>query len=284
MDHLKAIDEAIQQYILERRQKVNSFVESHFSLPDTFLILKKNILADLLFYPLNALWSIPYVSAKKSVEFLDKLGWMKFNSVFERVPSGFKTRYQKEIEKMIVTELLEPSVLMEALGKNPQFVAQVREGVLHQIEPKISQEVCKELDKYLASQVLISDVASSMMTLLAGRLFFGDESLGVFGIGDRIARAMARDRAASKFFLGKGAGSVFYKVFPVAPSRTQVFLATLAVGLLLTGFSLLTSVLSDPLRKTLGLQQRKLHSLLDNLEEKLFLVIKKEIKKIDQVG
>jgi len=121
-------------------------------------------------------------------------------------------------------------------------------------------------------------LTSSVITLLAGRLFFGDGSLNVFGLGSRIARKMAHDNAADNFFLGKGLGSVFYKVVPVEPSKTQIFLATLGVGLLLTGFSLFAAVMSDPLRKKLGLHKKKLSTLLQNLEERLFLIIKDEIK------
>lgn len=282
MDFSKALstaDACVGQYINERRQMTESFVEAHFTLERAIEVQKKTVLLDLLFYPVNALWSIPYLSLRKTIETLDKIGWTKFNKALEVIPSGFKTRYQKATEKLLAEEFLQ-------IEKFTENITRELEGVLtpedfSRLKKQILTECAKEIEKYTASQVLVSDITSTVLTLLVGRLFFGDSNLDILGIGSRIAHKMARDSAANSFFLGKGLGSVFYRVVPVEPSRTQIFLSTLAVGFFLTGFSLVTSVLSDPLRKKLGLHQKKLSSLLSHLEERLFLLIKNELKQAD---
>lgn len=275
---LATVDGCISQYITGRKTQIEPFVANHFSLQQAIALQKKSALVDLLFYPLNALWSIPYLSLKKSIETLDKLGWMKFNHALEVIPSGFKTRYQKETERLLTEDFLAPQTLIDTLKKKSALGSLLSPPEFSRLEQQITAEFTKEINKYTSSQILISDLASSVASIFVGRFFFGDGNLDIFSLGNRIARKMAKDRAVDNFFLGKNLGSVFYKVVPVEPSKTQVFLTTLGVGLLLTGFSLLAAVLSDPLRKKLGLHNKKLNALLLSLEERLFLLIKNELK------
>jgi hypothetical protein len=280
------LEECIEKYIQERRSRVSPFVASHFSLQETIQIQKKSFLLDLLLNPLNAAWSFPYLFTKKIVESVDKLGWNKLNPFFTLLPSGVKTRYQKEIETLIMSELLEWSPNQGA-QKNAFLAIMEKDPVLAKFlkaEKFSSQDLIgnkqfhEAVEANSASRVMISDLAGSFMTLLAGWLFFGDQSLGVVGIGNRIAHRIARDKAASNFFFGRGLGSAFYNAFPPEPSASQVALATLLVGLMLTFFSLVASVLSDPLRKKTGLQEKKLHALLDDLEERLLIQLKRQFK------
>ncbi|WP_374078978.1 DUF6635 family protein [Bdellovibrio bacteriovorus] len=275
---LGALDECIEKYTEDRKKRVDDFIDRHFSIQETIEIQKKSFPIDLLFNPLNALWSIPYLSLKKSVETLDKLGWAKLTPAMERVPSGIKTGYQKEVEKLIATELLDYDALVLELRKHPTINKLIATKELTLNEFQIKAEFNKEIDKYSSSQAMITDLSGSVMTLLTGWYFFGDKTLGIFGIGDRIARKMARDKAASGFFFGEKLGSAFYSAFPPEPTKAQVFMATLGVGVLLTAFSVFAAVMSDPLRKRLGLHKKKLNNLIESLEERLFLQIKKEIK------
>lgn len=275
---LGALDECIDKYTEDRKKRVDAFIDHHFSLQETIEIQKKSLSRDLLLNPLNALWSIPYLSLKKSVETMDKLGWGKFTPTMDKIPSGIKTGYQQEIEKLIAVELLDYNVLILEIRKNPMMNKMISTGELTLNETRIKSTITKEIDKYSSNQSVITDLSGSVMTLLMGWYFFGDKTLGVFGIGDRIARKMAHDKAASGFVFGEKLGHAFYNAFPPMPTKTQVYLATLGVGVLLTALSVLAAVMSDPLRKYLGLHKKNLNELIDNLEEKLFLQLKKEIK------
>lgn len=265
---LGSVDQCIETYTDDRKKRVDDFIHRHFSIQETLEIQKKTFSLDLLFNPLNALWSIPYLSLKKTVETLDKLGWTNLTATMEKIPSGIKTGYQKRIETLIATELIDHHAL----------ILELRKHGLKLNEKHIEAMIKKEIDKYSCGQNLITDLSGTVMTLLMGWYFFGDKTLGVFDIGNRLARKMANDKAASGFVFGEKLGSAFYNVFPVAPTQTQIYLTTLGVGVLLTALSLITATLSDPLRKNLGLHQKNLNNLIDNLEEKLFLQIKKEIK------
>ncbi len=73
-------------------------------------------------------------------------------------------------------------------------------------------------------------------------------------------------------------GSKGIESFPPQPTSSQIFLSTLTVGALLTVVSLIASALSDPLRKKMGLHERKLNALLDDLETNLLVHFKRRLK------
>lgn len=93
---LGAVDQCIEKYTEDRKKRVDDFIHRHFSIQETIEIQKKTFSLDLLLNPLNALWSILYLSFKKSIEILDKLGWSKLTPSVEKIPSGIKTGYQKK--------------------------------------------------------------------------------------------------------------------------------------------------------------------------------------------
>ncbi|MGE9745604.1 DUF6635 family protein [Bdellovibrio bacteriovorus] len=275
---LCAIDDCIEKFTADRKQNISPFIEKHFSVSETIQIQKRHLPLDLILSPVNALWSIPYLMIKKAVETSDKMGWPVLNPLMDVLPASFKTGYQKDIEKLIATELVGEDVLMDYIRKDPVLGPMVVSGAIELNQRKIRTEVLKEIEKYTSSQAMISDVCSSLLTLAAGWIYFGDKSLGVMGLGSRFARKMAREKASSNFFLGEKVGSVFYGVFPPAPTNTQIVMATLAVGALLTVCSLFVSVMIDPARKRFGMHDKKLHALVDNLEERLFIALKKDLK------
>ena len=275
-------DQCVETYIEERRKSVNFFISKNFSIKDTIAIQKKYVIVDLIYYPLNMLWSVPYFFIKKSSETFEKIGWLTPLRILNKVPHGFKTNYQKEIENLVTVDLLgwekksTKNLLFVEIFKNTQLVnfLEIHQISIHCLDAIIEDEV----DLFSSSQALVSELSGTVITIFTGWLAFGDKSLGLLGIGDRIARKFARSKASSNFFLGEHVGSVFYHIFPPQPTAWQILGATFLVGCFLTMSSFLTCLLMDPLRKQFGLQQLKLNSLLDGLEKRLFFELKKEIK------
>lgn len=283
---LTAVDECIEQFIAERRSQVKKFVAGHFSLKETINLQKTTIVVDLISNPVNALWAIPFLFAKKTAESLDKLGLNTLNTFLFWVPSGIKTGYQKKIENLVATEFLQwhssskdsKSGLSEIMRQHSEL-----SGLMNSNDSAMfscDAEFRVVLDRYCTSPALISDLSGTVLAFFVGWSYFGDKTLGLLGMGDRIAHRMAKDKAAGNFFLGKNIGSSFYNAFPPEPTQNQVFLVTLFLGVLLTAFSLIATALSDPALKKIGLQERKLNALLDDLEITLLIQFKRKIKGI----
>ncbi|QDK44792.1 hypothetical protein DOM22_06250 [Bdellovibrio sp. ZAP7] len=277
---LGAIDEILEEHFEQKKNEVPVFVSRHFSLGEALKIQRQSVLLDLIFYPLNALWAIPFLTAKKGIEIADKLGWSQGNSLIKKVPAGFKTRYQKVSERILLDELLASSQdeVFQKLQNQLQLESHFSDAELTQIKRKITDLYKEEVDKFSSAQVLVTDLITTVLSLCVGKMFFNDGGLGVTGMGSKIARNVANKDAADHFVFGKKLGSAFYNVFPVAPTQTQVVAATLGVGVLLTVCSIAVAVFSDPLRKALGIQDYKLTSLVQSLEQNLYVLLKNEIK------
>ncbi|MEQ1627789.1 MAG: DUF6635 family protein [Nitrospira sp.] len=283
------IEDCIDRYIAECHGRVDGFVKRHFSLQETIALQKQSFAGDLLCHPVNTLWAIPYLLLKKVVEVPEKLGWHVGADLVGLLPSGIKTRYQKEVERLIATELLAwpcgggtgvtiPQGLAEMLKRDRSVVPRFASEASVEAALKDLPDITKLLESHSSSRGLVCDMAATVLTLMMGWMLFGDHSLGIAGIGDQIARKAARDRAASHFVLGAGLGSAFYSLFPPKPSVWQVVWATLCVGLFVTCMSLLAGMFSDPWLKRTGLQQAQLHRLIDAMEERLHLHVRKRIK------
>jgi uncharacterized protein DUF6635 len=239
--------------------------------------------------PGQCLWAIPSLFLKNVIAIPVKLGWRSGAELITRVPTGLKTRYQREIERLIATELLEwPDTMSDRWASTNGLLERIKQH--KQVGPllasgALSDEALKELSNiphliasHSASRALVLDTTATVLTLATGWLFFGDHSLGISGIGDQIARSRAKDKATSTFLFGASLGSAFYSVFPPKPSFWQVVVATLTVGLFVTAMSLLVGLLSDPCLKRVGFQHTQLNSLIDAVEDCLYRQLRKRLK------
>jgi len=286
-----ALEECIEQYIAECRGRVDGFVERHFSLQETIALQKQSLVSDLLSHPVNALWSIPSLFLKKLIEVPTKLGWRSGAGLMTLVPTGFKTRYQREVERLIATELLDwpcvsgdrrasPNGLLECMKRHKQVGSLLASGALSDGDLRELADIPRLVAEHSASRIVVLDTAATVLTLATGWLFFGDHSLGISGIGGLIARNRAKEEAASTFFLGSSLGSSFYSIFPPNPSYWQVTGATLIVGLAVTVMSLLVGLVSDPCLKRVGFQHTRLDMLIDAVEDCLHQQIRKRLKPV----
>lgn len=284
-----ALEECIEQYITECRSHVGDFVERHFSFQETIALQKQSLVSDLLCHPINALWAIPSLFVKKLIEVPTKLGWRSGADLMPLVPTGLKTRYQREIEQLIAIELLDwpctmdgrlasPNGLIERMKRHKQVGPLLASGALSDDALRELTDIPSLVAEHSSGRLVVLDTAATVLTLAAGWLFFGDHSLGISGIGSVIARNRAKEEAASTFIFGSSLGSAFYSVFPPAPSFWQVMGATLIVGLSVTAMSLLIGMLSDPCLKRVGFQHTRLNVLIDAVEDCLHRQVRKRLK------
>ncbi len=285
------LEECIEQYIVDCRSRVDVFVERHFSLEETLALQKQSLVSDLLCYPVNALWAIPSLFVKKLIEVPMKLGWRSGADLMTLVPAGLKTRYQREIERLIATELLDwpctmgdrqasSNGLLERIKQHKHVGPLLASGALSDEALRELSDIPRLIAEHSVGRIVVLDTAATVLTLATGWFFFGDHSLGISGIGDQIAGNRAKDKAASTFVFGTSLGSAFYSVFPPKPSFWEVVGATLMVGLFITAMSLLVVMLSDPCLKRAGFQHTRLNMLIDAVEDCLHRQIRKRLKPV----
>jgi len=283
------VEECIEQYIAGCRSRVDGFVQRHFSLQETIALQKQSLVSDLLCHPVNALWAIPSLFLKKLIEIPVKLGWRSGADLITLLPTGLKTRYQSEIERLIATELLEwpctrgdrqasTNGLLDCIKQHKQVGSLRASGALSDEALRELPDIPRLIAEHSAGRAVVLDTTATVLTLVTGWLFFGDHALGISGIGEQIARNRAKDKAASTFMFGASLGSAFYSVFPPKPSFWEVVAATLIVGLFMTAMSLLVGLLSDPCLKRVGFQHTQLNVLIDAVEDSLHRQLRKRLK------
>jgi hypothetical protein len=239
---------AIKEYAKSCRQRVDGFLEKHYSFGDSFRAQLKEINSALWQLPLNALWAIPYITLKKTAETVDKLGWGLPVYLMEHVPSGFHIALQDHIEKKVSQEIFA-----------------VSKGIGH------TTLVKKELKKYAIGRTVAANLSMAMTVPVMGWIILGDRTLSLAPMIDKIAVSYATDRQANDFVFGKSLGEAFYGVFTPQATWMDYAISILIFYIFLTTVSFAVQVLFSPVRKVLGLEKKKLLSMVDHIEEKLIL-------------
>jgi hypothetical protein len=272
---LPILEENIRSYIESRRKRVDEFVDRNFALQGNLKIQSRCIRQDLIRNPVNALLAVPGLTVRKSMFYLERLtGWEKVEKLSPYVTAltSIKTDYQREVESLIRTELLESDSFFSQLELSSEVMVRVKSGFHKKVKDQIKE--------FISERATTTDLVASVLPLAVGYSFFKEPIYSASDLGSRAAHLFARREAEKSFFLGSDFGSAFYDIFPaaVAPTDDQVAVAT---GLAIVGISILawfTSVLSDPLQYKLGVHKRKLYKMLDELEVKLLIWANKELR------
>lgn len=279
-----AVNRAIRRYIKVRKEKVPAFAKKYFSLRGALGLNRKALGADLYKGPFNMLWSLPYMGLKASSSLFKKIGFEKIPSSIEKLPAGFETKVQKEINWLIFTELLEipydqgnrksnKDALLEEILNQPE-ISSLFSNELSTIyskskDPKFQPALEKNLMEYSRSRTAAADMAGTMISLSAGATMFGKMTPGAMTAGGALATAVAQHTAISQFVLGPTLGGLYYGIFPASASMGLVVASTgtfMAVLAILTSFS---GMITDPIQYKLGIHQKRLKKLIDCLDKEL---------------
>jgi hypothetical protein len=284
LDTLLAMDQAIGNYIRKRKEMVPDFVKKHFSLKGAFQLNKKALGSDLYKAPLNVAWVMPYTALKASSSVIKKIGMKKIPSLVERLPVGFETKIQREINWLIFTELLElpyhqgertseRDALLEEILNQPEisllFLDTLSEIRTKSKDPGFRAALERNLREYAGTRIATSELAGNIISLSAGAGLLGKMTPGAMTVGGGLASAIAQYSAISNFALGSTLGGIYYSVFPATASMALVIAST---GTVLAALALLSSfsgMVTDPIQYKLGFHQKRLNRLIDSLDKEL---------------
>lgn len=274
------VDRSIERYIARCRQRIPSFVNASFSLQQTWRLQRPTLWFDLACAPINSAWALPHLAIQKVAEAAEKLGYAQLARWGKRVPPGIKTGHQREIEGRICRDLLEwdrepsPASLPQGFLRELEAVPSLRT----RFERASTGTLVDLLRKFSSGRALVSDLAGTLVTLALSWLLMGTTSVSLRGLAEGVARRSAHDRAASRFFLGRKAGSAFYNVFPPAVHESSIWIALVVLLAVLTAVGMAVTILSDPVRKSLGFHRNRLEVLLDEMERELIVLSHKRIR------
>ena len=279
-----AIDRAFTNYIRSRKAKVPGFSKKFFSWKGALKVNKRAFGSDLYKAPINILWAVPYIGTRASSSLLKKIGFTKIPANLERLPVGFETKVQKEINWAIFTELLElpyaqgvrkssKDALFAEILNQPEISSLFSDDLIKiyrkSKNPKFRAALEENLVEYSKSRIAAADLAGNIITISAGATMFNKMTPGVLTTGGAVASAIAQQTAISNFVFGPTLGSLYYGLFPASASMGLVIASTgsiMAAVAVLTSFS---GIVTDPIQYKLGLHQRRLLKFIESLDREL---------------
>lgn len=282
------VDRSIETYIERCRQRIPSFVDANFSLEQTWELQRPTLWFDLACAPINSAWALPHLAIHKAAESAERVGHPQLARWAKLLPPGIKTGYQRQIERRICRDLLEwdrdhvpatlPQGFLNDLEAFPALRKRIETLEFHRSDRAPARTLPDLVHQFSSGRAIVSDLFGTVFTLGMSWVIMGSTSLSLNNLAHGLAQKSTHDRAASRFFLGKKAGSAFYNVFPpaVQESTTWTILFFLVVGL--TVAAMACTIFSDPLRKALGFHRHRLGVLLDDMERELIVLSHKRIR------
>lgn len=274
------VTDGIRRYFAARHERVEWFVNRHFSAAGTLHIHRAALGADVARAPANLMLAAPHAALKASAALAGLLGARRVRDRLAARNLLLRTAVSRELEWLICTELLElparygtrearRDALAETILEDARLADAAEAALRHAGDPAFRARLAEALANYAGTRAAAAEIATSLLTVSSGALALKQLTPGAITLGPALAAAIAQQSAIAAFPLGAGLGSVWYGLFPAVPSVVMV--AGLTGGLMAGAacFAAFAGIITDPLQRRLGLHARRLHRMLDALERQM---------------
>ena len=275
------VAEAAHRYFDDRRARVDDFVDRHFSFSGALALHRKALGWDLLKAPANIALALPYLGAQLTARIAGRLGAGRVAHYLAARPILLKTAVAREIEWLLMTDLLElpfrqggrstrRDALAEAVLASP-YVQSAFAELLDAIRLRGGDRDFRDslehmIATYTETRAAAAEITTTMITMAAGAAVLKQMTPGAMVLGPALASVIAYDAAVASFPLGRSLGALWYTLFPVSASPALILSMTgglMAASAVLAAFS---GIVADPVQRRLGLHRRRLLRLIDALE------------------
>jgi len=278
------VDDGVRRYFRDRQERIGSFVDHNFSLRGSINLHRAAVGWDIARAPLNLAMAAPQVGLLVAAGAARKLGAPRIAAqlgskrlvVHTAVGQELAWRLHRDLlelpyrqgERETTRDALAETILaddrvvaalapaLEAIGRNGDDLA-------------LRQRLEAAMTEYARTRAAATEIATALLSLGAGALVLKKLTPGALTLGPGLAAVIAQRAAVMSFPLGGTLGSLWYALFPVAPSA--VLIAGLTGGLLAasTVASAFAGIVADPVQRALGLHQARLKRMLTALERQM---------------
>jgi len=278
------VDDGVRRYFADRQSRVKPFVDRNFSLRGSIRLHRAAVGWDIAKAPLNLTMAAPQLGLLLAAKAASKLGASRVASSLGSKRLVVHTAVGKELAWRLHADLLElpyrsgervvtKDALAETILADPRVVAALTPAlealVARGDDPALRQRLEVAMTEYTRTRAAATEITTALFSLSAGALAVRKLTPGALTLGPSLAAAIAQRAAMMSFPMGGALGSIWYALFPVAPSA--VLVAGLTGGLLAasTVASAFAGVVADPVQRKLGLHERRLRRMLDVLERQM---------------
>ena len=276
------VRDAARRYVASRLDRVDAFIDCHFTLAGSLALHRHALGWDLVRAPLNLFLTVPALAAKLASRAARRAGRHRLATWLAGRRVLCETALAREIEWRVATELLEIPCLQRDRASSRDALA---EAVLADSrvagllvtpptapspgEREFRGRLVAAIESYTGSRAATAEIPTGVVASGIGALAVKQATPGLVTLGSALAAAIAQQNAVAAFPLGAGLGGLWYGWFPVTPTAGLLAATTGGVvigGAVLAAFS---GIVTDPLKRRLGLHRRRLLRLLGQLERAL---------------
>jgi len=272
------VDDSIRRYIRSRRARVEEFTRNHFSREGAWALNKRGIGGDIVKAPLNTLMVAPtlalegaaYVARKADrpdisrkltskglflkTDVAKELEWLLYSELFELPYVHEGEKWRRSSGDALAREILSDPRLIVAI--EPMVLAAAREAA----KPGGRAWLEETLTAYLGTRAGTTELTTLVLCLSTGGVLAHQLTPGLISLGPAVAR-VAEAVLAAKGISGSALLGVIPPATAVAAGGTAMLVAAASV------LSAVSGAVTDPIQQRLGLHQRRLHQVLDLMEE-----------------
>jgi hypothetical protein len=249
MELAQGAREAVASYAAACRARIPAFTARHFGLAGTLRLHREALGLDLLRAPLNVLLVGPALFLRIAAALSRRLGLPRLADWLARRNLFVETRLARRVADLVLGELLR----LDGLSPGSPEGAW-RERAQHLIA------------EYVAARHAVAEFAAGLVGLTIGLIVLHALTPSAISLGPLLAKELAQREAIEGFWLGSGAGSVWYSWYPVDATWGETAATTLVVMVCFALAAAFMGLVTDPLQQLLGLHQQRLRRLVDTLE------------------
>jgi hypothetical protein len=278
------VEDGIHRYFEERRARVRPFVDTNFSLRGSLALHRAAVGWDIAKAPFNLTMAAPQVGLLVAAQVASKLGAPRVADRLGNTRLLVHTAVGRELAWRLHANLLElpysdgkrvttRDALAETILSDPRL-AEALTPALETISASGEDATLRErleaaMNEYARSRGAANEIVTALFSLSAGAVALRRLTPGVLSLGAPLAAAIAQRAAVMSFPMGGALGSLWYGLFPAAPSAVLVTGLTGGLFAASTVASAFAGVISDPVQRQLGLHQLRLNRMLDALERQM---------------
>ena len=277
------LDRGIDRYILGCHARVDTFVDTHFTLIGALRLHRHALGLDLVRAPANVALALPYVATQAAAALLAAAGAHSLSAWLRRRRIFLDTAVGRELSWRLQTELLalpcaedgrrsERDALAEAILADPELTPAVMALTALAHAPGgsgLDARFAHQIRAYAQTRGAAAELVNSALLAGTGAAVFTQVTPTALSLGPVVAAALAHQAAIAAFPLGAGIGSLWYALFQAEPSLGLIASVTGGLVLFSAIVTAFAGIVSDPLMRAAGLHQRRLHHLIDTLAAEL---------------
>lgn len=276
------VSDAAKRYIANRRERVDAFVDRHFTLVGSLALHRRAIGWDLLRAPANLFLAGPALAVKLASWVAHRTGCKRLSAWLAPRHLLLETDVAREIEWLIATELLEipfhrhdRASYRDAIAETILADDRASQRLATPLaapdgsDPEFPAQIAAAVENYLGSRTAMAEITTGFVAAGVGAFLVKQATPGLMTLSSALAGMIAQQAAIAAFPLGAGLGALWYGLFPASAGAGLLAATTGGVflgGAVLAAFS---GLITDPLQRRLGLHRRRLMRLLQTLEDGL---------------